>query len=280
LSSTGHREPSKISRVNLAPSNMEKQVMLAGMSPSDILDVARAGIEFYDHQRKMEVQLMRARISKQNKKMEAVQHFHEEVVDHYKSHITKLELEKEDLKREVSRNMHKTQLGGGPQSLQLALQFSGQVADDSPRIGQQVNQIAAFEPAVEEIDLEDLEEEDFAPPPATNSRRETFQAQQLCVGSQRSFGISSSKLQVNVEKVNMEHWKLNQSRTRSLGSGRSNQLVSKPWASDMQWQQGQGVRGAKRGHSMQEDHLHLRNGKKVRGRPYLTDPAISPMRLF
>ena len=60
-----------------------------------------------------------------------------------------------------------TQLGGGPQSLQLALQFSGQVcawlsvasklkpydqvADDSPRIGQQVNQIAAFEPGVEEV---------------------------------------------------------------------------------------------------------------------------------
>ena len=158
---------------------MEKQVMLAGMNPSDILDVARAGMEFYDHQRKMEVHLLRARLAKQSKKHEGLRHFNEEVVNHYKSHITKLELEKEDLKRELSRNLHK--LGGGTQSLQLALQFGarGQVADDPPRIGQQANQTAAFDPDVEEIDFEDLEEEDFAPPPATNSRRETLQVQQL-----------------------------------------------------------------------------------------------------
>ena len=90
------------------------------------------------------------------------------MVNHYKSHITKLELEKEDLKRELSRKMNKvgflshglhvfncksilyassrehknlqfyfvnkmktlqqTQFGAGPsQSLQLALEFSGQV---------------------------------------------------------------------------------------------------------------------------------------------------------
>jgi len=184
---------------------------------------------------------------------------------------------KEDLKREVSRNMHKTQLGGGPQPLQLALQFSGQVADDASRIGQQADQIAAFESAVEEIDLEDLEEEDFAPPPATNSRRETIQVQQLSGGNQRSFGgISSSKLQVRVEKVDLEHWRLNQSR--SLGAGRSNQLASKPWVSDAQLQHG--VRGAKRGLNMQEGHLHLRNGKKVKGRSLLAAPVISPLRLF
>ena len=141
---------------------------------------------------------MKARILKQNKKME--------VVNYYKSYISKLGLEKEDLKREVSRNMHKqTQLGGRPQSLQPALQFIGQVADDSPRFGQQAGQIAAFEPDVEKIDLEDLEEEDFAPPPANNSRRETLQVQQVSGGSHRSFGgVSSSKLQVRVEKVDME----------------------------------------------------------------------------
>ena len=56
---------------------------------------------------------MRARILKQSKKIEAAQHFNEEVVNHYKSHITKFE--KEDLERELSRNIHKqTQLGGGP----------------------------------------------------------------------------------------------------------------------------------------------------------------------
>jgi len=46
----------------------------------------------------------------------------------------------------------------------------------------------------------------------------------------------------------------------------------------MQWQQG--VRDSKRGHIMQEDHLHLRNGKKVRRRSLLAPPAISPLRLF
>ena len=62
-----------------------------------------------------------------------------------------------------------TQPGVGPQSLQLALQFSGQVcaaklipiaskltadqaADNSPRIGgQQADHTAAFEPDVEEV---------------------------------------------------------------------------------------------------------------------------------
>ena len=62
-----------------------------------------------------------------------------------------------------------TQPGVGPQSLQLALQFSGQVcaaklipiaskltadqvADNLPRIGdQQAHHVAAFEPGVEEV---------------------------------------------------------------------------------------------------------------------------------
>ena len=127
------------------------------------------------------------------------------------------------------------------------------MADDSPRIGQQANQTAAFDPDVEEIDFEDLEEEDFAPPPATNSRRETLQVQQLSVGNNWSFGgMSSSKLQARVE-VDMEHWGLNQSR--SLGARQSNQLVIKPWVSDMQWQQ-QGMRGVKRGHKYPEIFWH------------------------
>merc|ERR1719289_538534 len=147
----------------------------------------------------MEVKLMRAKIAMLRKKMEGAREFNEEVVNHYKSHITKLELEKEDLKRELSRKMNKqTQFGAGPsQSLQLALEFSGQVADDSSRIGQQADQIATFEPDVEEIELEELEEEDFAPPPATNSRRETLQVQQLLGGNHGGFGgVSSSRLQV------------------------------------------------------------------------------------
>jgi len=279
LSVTGLHEPAKILRVNLAPTDQEKQLMLAGMQPSDILDVAKAGMEFFEHQRELEVKLMRARISKQGKVMEAARQFNEEVVNHYKSYVTKLELEKEDLKREISRNMlmqTHTQPGVGPQSLQLALQFSGQVAN-SPRIGdQQANHIAAFEPDVEEIELEELDEEDFAPPPATNSRREALQVRQLPGGNHGSFGgRSSSKLQVRLEKVDMRQWKLNQSGS-FFSTGRSNQVASRPWVSDAQWQQG--VRGAKRGQNMQEDHLHLRNGKKVRGRT-LQD-ATSPMRLF
>ena len=48
---------------------------------------------------------MRVRISKQGKKIEAARQFNVEVVNHFKSHVAKLELEKEDLKREISRNM-------------------------------------------------------------------------------------------------------------------------------------------------------------------------------
>ena len=112
--STGHHEPAKISRVNLAPNDMEKQMMLAGMPPSDILDVAKAGIKFYEYQRELEAKLMELRIAKQDKKLESARQFNEEVVNHYKSKITKLELEKEDLRREMSRNIHKeTQLHCG-----------------------------------------------------------------------------------------------------------------------------------------------------------------------
>ena len=112
------------------------------MHPSDILDVAKAGIEFYEYQRELEVKLMGLRIAKQDKKMEAARQFNEEVVNHYKSKITKLELEKEDLRREkgelrrdneelrreISRNINKeTQLGaGGAQSLQAAARSSVQ----------------------------------------------------------------------------------------------------------------------------------------------------------
>ena len=72
------------------------------------------------------------------------------------------------------KTLQQTQFGAGPsQSLQLALEFSGQVraeysktcsnasicthmtidqaADDSSRIGQQADQIATFEPDVEEV---------------------------------------------------------------------------------------------------------------------------------
>jgi len=280
LSVSGRHEPAKISRVNLAPTHEEKQMMLAGMCPSDILDVAKAGIEFHQHQKELEVKLTRALMSKQAKKMEAAHQFHEQVVDHYKSHITKVELERDDLKRELAKKMHKqAQLGVVPQSFQLALEYGGQVADDLPIVDQQANPLAAFEPAEEEIELEEIDEEDFAPPPPSNSGREIFQARQLPGGNLGAFaGISSSKLQVRVEKVDLKRWGLNQSRS-FLGTGQANQVVSEP-----QWQQR--ARGVKRGHKMQEDHLHLRNGKRVRGRSLLVpggfcqNTTISPMRLF
>ena len=57
---------------------------------------------------------MGLRTAKQDKKLEVARQFNEEVVHHYKLLITKLELEKEDLRRgkeelrrEMSRNMHK-----------------------------------------------------------------------------------------------------------------------------------------------------------------------------
>jgi len=254
--------------------------MLAGMCPSDILDVAKAGIEFHQHQRELEVKLTRARMSQQAKKMEAMHQFHEQVVDHYKSHITKVELERDDLKRRLAKNMHKqAQLGAVPQSFQLALKYGGQVVEDLPMVDQQANPVAAFEPAEEEIELEEIDEEDFAPPPPSNSSRDIFQARQLPGGNLGAFAsISSSKLQVRVQKVDLKRWGLNQSGS-FLRTGQANQVVSEP-----QWQQR--ARGVKRGHKMQEDHLHLRNGKRVRGRSLLVpggfcqNTTISPMRLF
>lgn len=213
--------------------------MLAGMLPSDILDVAKAGIEFHEHQRELQAKLMRARMYKQAEKLEATHQFNEQVVNHYKSHVAKVELERDDLKRELTKNMQKqAQLGAVPQSFQHALEYGGQ------------------------IELEEIDEEDFAPPPPSNSSRDIFQARQLPGGNLGAFpGISSSKLQVRVEKVDLKRWGLNQSGS-FLRTGQANKVVSEP-----QWQQR--ARGVKRGHKMQEEHLHLRNGKRVRGPPLL-----------
>ena len=75
----------------------------------------------------MKVKLTRALMSKQAKKMEAAHQFHEQVqtifnalvfslilctkvLDHYKLHITKVELERDDLKRELAKNIHKVRV--------------------------------------------------------------------------------------------------------------------------------------------------------------------------
>ena len=232
---------------------------------------------------------MGLRIAKQDKKMEAAWQFNEEVMHHYKSQITKLELEQEDLRRvkgdlrkeneelrrEMLRNINKeTQLvADGAQSLQAALQFSCQVEDVSPTYVEQANQITAFEPDMEEIDLEELDEEDFAPPPAINSRKGNLQARPVSGGNDWSFGdiSSSNKLQVRVE-ADMGCWKLNESKS-FLGTGRFNQGTIQPWIRGAKR-----MSGAKRGLNMQEDNLHLGKGK--RGRTLLAAPAISALRLF
>ena len=66
-----------------------------------MVDHLLIGIEFYKHQRKLEVKLMGLRIAKQDK-MEAAQQFNEEVV---RSQISKLE--KEDLRKEKEELMRK-----------------------------------------------------------------------------------------------------------------------------------------------------------------------------
>ena len=101
---------------------------------------------------------------------------------------------------------------------------------------------------MEEIELEEMDEEDFAPPPATNSHKENLQARPLSGDNDWSFcGISSRrKLQVRVEKVDMARWKLNQSRS-FFGTGRSNQGVSQPPRVSGALRMG----GAKRGLNMQ-----------------------------
>ena len=69
-----------------------------------MVDHLLIGIEFYKHQRKLEVKLMGLRIAKQDK-MEAAQQFNEEVVNRYRSQISKLE--KEDLRKEKEELMRK-----------------------------------------------------------------------------------------------------------------------------------------------------------------------------
>merc|ERR1719494_199448 len=78
-SSSRTQSERKMSRVILAPTESEKKFLMAGMRPSDIMEVARAGLAFYEHQRGIEVK-------------------------HMKSRISKLEMENEDLKRKEARN--------------------------------------------------------------------------------------------------------------------------------------------------------------------------------
>ena len=100
-------------------------------------------------------------------------------------------------RRDMFRNIHKGRWCTVPTA---TLQFSGQVEDVSPTFGEQTNQIAAFEPDMEEIELE-LDEEDFAPPPATNYHKEN-----LSGGSDWSFGeiSSSSKFQADMGALEAE----------------------------------------------------------------------------
>lgn len=256
VSTSGYGEPAKMKMVNLAPNKMEKQIMLAGMKPSDILDAARAGVGFFDHQRKMAANLMRKRILKQNKKMEAEQ----EVVTDLKSQIARLEMEKEDLERELSK---KVSAGHGAQ---LAFQFNGkdQVADDFPRTGHQANQMATFvDPDMAEIEFEDLDEEDFAPPSATNSHRETSQAvQSFC-------GITLRNAQVRLKKVDVAAWGLQHNRT--LGAAQTSQVASRPWVRDAR-------EATRRDYSVQSRSTGGSEERKILIRA--TDFKLSPMKFF
>merc|ERR550519_1424686 len=208
----------------------------------------------------MAANLMRARISMQNKKMEAEQDYQQKVVADFKSQIARLEREKEDLKMELSK---KVSAGHG---VQLALQFNGkdQVADDFPRTGQQANQIATFvDPDMEEIDFEDLDEEDFAPPPATNSHRETSQA----VQSYR--GITLRNAQVRLKKVDMAAWGLQHKRT--LGAAKTSRVASRPWVRDAR-------EATRRDYSVQSRSTGGSEERKILSRA--TDFKLSPMKLF
>jgi len=111
-----------MSRVILAPTDYEKKFLMAGMRPSDIMEVARAGMDFYEHQRGIEVNRMKSRISEMENKLEASHHCHQQASTHYKSHIAKLQLENEILKRKEARN---DVMADGPKSFPFALQDHG-----------------------------------------------------------------------------------------------------------------------------------------------------------
>jgi len=272
-----------MSRVILAPTESEKKFLMAGMRPSDIMEVARAGIAFYEHQRGIEVKHMKSRISKMENKLEASHQFHEEVLTHYKSHIAKLELENEDLKRKEARN---DLMVNGPQSFPLALQYhgDGQLGAPVTSVDQQTE---VCQPGfIEEIDFEDLGEEDFAPaPPSSHDHDPTPQVdrvEELPSVNSTSFPVSnfqssSRTLQVCLERVDISGWSRDQSM--SLRPGRSNQMVlgsgDRQLGSGGQWP---GTRRATRARQAQENNLYLGSRRGNRARPSID--VLSPLRLF
>jgi len=269
-----------MSRVVLAPTESEKKFLLAGMRPSDIMEVARAGIAFYEHQRGIEVKHMKSWISKVENKLEASHQFHEEVLTHYKSHIAKLELENEYLKRKEARN---GAMANGRQSFPLALQYHG---DGQPgfHVTSGDQQAEVCQPGfIEEIDFEDLGEEDFAPaPPSSRINDPAPQVEELSGVNSRSFPVgnfssSSRSLQVCLERVDISGW--NGDESMSSRPGRSNQAVvgsgNGQLASGGQWP---GTRRMTRARQAQENNLHLGSRRGTRPRPSID--VLSPLRLF
>jgi len=269
-----------MSRVILAPTESEKKFLMAGMRPSDIMEVARAGMAFYEHQRGIEVKHMKSRISKVENKLEASHQFHEEVLTHYKSHIAKLELEIEDLKRKEARN---DVMANGPQSFPLALQYHSDGQPGSP-ITSGDQQIEVCQPGfIEEIDFEDLGEEDFAPaPPSSHIHDPAPQVEELSGVNPSSFPVSnfsssSRTLQVCLERVDISGW--NGDQSMSLRPGRSNQMVlgsgDRQLGSGGQWP---GTRRVTRARQAQENNLYLGSRRGNRARPSID--VLSPLRLF
>jgi len=269
--------------VLLAPTESEKKFLMAGMRPSDIMEVARAGIAFYEHQRGIEVKHMKSRISKVENKLEASHQLHEEVLTHYKSHIAKLEFENEDLKRKEAR---RDLMANGPQSFPLALQHHG-----AGQLGAHVTsgdqQAEVCQPGfIEEIDFEDFDEEDFVPaPPSSHIQDPAPQVEgveELSGVNSRSFPVSnfsssSRTLQVCLERVDISGRNIDQST--SLRPGRSNQMVlgsgDRQLGGGGQWP---GTRRATRASQAQENNLYLGNRRGTRARPSID--VLSPLRLF
>jgi len=269
-----------MSKVILAPTETEKKFLMAGMRPSDIMEVARAGIAFYEHQRGIEVKHMKSRISKVENKLEASHQFHEEVLTHYKSHIAKLELENDDLKRKEARN---DIMANGLQSFPLALQHHGDGQPGSHVTSRDQHTEVCQPGFIEEIVFEDLGEEDFAPAlPSSHIHDPAPQVEELSGVNSRSFPVSSfssgSSRTLQVwQGVDNSGW--NGDQSMSLRSGRSNQMVhgsrNRQLGSGGQWP---GTRQATSARQKQENNLYLGSPRGTRAKPSID--VLSPLRLF
>ena len=103
---TGMSGVLKLRRINIEPSNEEKMVSLAGLSPRNIMEMCMAGLSFHQHQMKQEINVIHEKMKRMKDREEKLKDYYEQVILQYKVKLSKVEIELEEVKR---FNMDKNQ---------------------------------------------------------------------------------------------------------------------------------------------------------------------------